>query len=264
MDIVETTNIENKGFVRHPWEIARAKFINMLFDSVKLRLDRPVTGVVDVGCGDAFLAGWMAGRNPGVPFHGVDPALQQEFIQKTMSRQSLANLNIGPSLEQLDCPDNSVDIVTFLDVLEHLVDDVAVLKSYVNHPAVKENACFLMISPAMQSLYCSHDRLLGHQRRYSLKQLHQLADNAGLNALEGGYCCFSGFWVRAMRCVLEHSNILPPMLHTQTSDWQGNNLLTTVAEKLLTLDFYSARFFAKAKCHCLPGLSCYLICQKRG
>jgi hypothetical protein len=172
-------------------------------------------------------------------------------------------LHLVPSMALLDREAGPAGLVLILDVLEHVPDDVSFLRSIVGHPLVDSNAYFLITVPAFSFLFCSHDRLLGHHRRYRFGQLKRAAAAADLAALEGGYLWLSGFWVRTVQWLLEKLHLVLPLRRTQVSCWHAQRLETRLCEDLLDLDLAVSRFLAKAHLR-LPGLSCYLICRKRG
>ena len=73
---------------------------------------------------------------------------------------------------------SSADLVLMMDVLEHVEDDVGLLQSYSE--IVPSNSRFLVSVPAFEALWSGHDVFLGHQRRYSLRQLECVIRSAGL------------------------------------------------------------------------------------
>ncbi len=72
-----------------------------------------------------------------------------------------------------------------MDVLEHVDDDVALIRSSM------AGACpgaFVLISvPAFQSLFSAHDRFLEHRRRYTIRSLEAAARAAGLEIVTTRY-----------------------------------------------------------------------------
>jgi hypothetical protein len=89
------------------------------------------------------------------------------------------------------------DLVLLMDVLEHVDDDLGLLKAYVDVPS---GSRFLMTVPAFQFLWSGHDDFLEHKRRYTLAQFEALARDAGLTVQRGAY--FFGAVFRSRRsCV---------------------------------------------------------------
>ena len=67
------------------------------------------------------------------------------------------------------------DLICMFDVLEHIEEDKETLKVVKNH--LNPNGQLLITVPACQWLYSTHDKLLHHKRRYSKKQLSELASD---------------------------------------------------------------------------------------
>jgi SAM-dependent methyltransferase len=73
----------------------------------------------------------------------------------------------------------SVRVVVLLDVLEHTVDPVAVLRNA--RDVLEADGVVVVTVPAYPSLYGDWDKMLGHYRRYTRKALRSQARDAGLN-----------------------------------------------------------------------------------
>jgi hypothetical protein len=61
------------------------------------------------------------------------------------------------------------DTALYIDVLEHIPDDVAEIVAVAKH--IKSNGHIIVLSPAHQLLYSPFDRAIGHQRRYNRTSL---------------------------------------------------------------------------------------------
>lgn len=73
----------------------------------------------------------------------------------------------------------------FLDVLEHVDDDEALLSRHAGR--LPPGGLALISVPAFQWLWSGHDVFLEHRRRYSLRQLEELVRRCGLVPLRGRY-----------------------------------------------------------------------------
>ncbi|MFA6286471.1 MAG: class I SAM-dependent methyltransferase [Opitutaceae bacterium] len=74
--------------------------------------------------------------------------------------------------DQVPLPDGSLDYVTALDVLEHVPDDVAVVRGF--HRLLKPGGLAVITVPASMALWSDWDVGLHHYRRYARPQLKAL------------------------------------------------------------------------------------------
>jgi len=132
----------------------------------------PGADLVDIGCGTGgnlpMLAGFGAvtavERSPHAAAHAADRA--------TAARVVVA------SAEATTLPDASADLVTLLDVLEHLDDDRAGLAEA--RRLLRPGGLLLLTVPAFMLLWSGHDEALDHRRRYTRAPLAALLRDAGL------------------------------------------------------------------------------------
>ncbi len=73
----------------------------------------------------------------------------------------------------------------FIDVLEHIENDIGFLKNWVN--ISPKGSSFLITVPAFQFLWSSHDIFLDHKRRYNLEGIEKLVLESGLIVLQSRY-----------------------------------------------------------------------------
>ena len=83
------------------------------------------------------------------------------------------------------------DLITALDVIEHLDDDVAGLKEICR--TLKTGAPAVIYVPAFMSLWGPNDDQSGHKRRYRLPELQSAAEAAGLIVERISYSNFAMF-----------------------------------------------------------------------
>ncbi|MEM9937926.1 MAG: class I SAM-dependent methyltransferase [Pseudomonadota bacterium] len=106
----------------------------------------------------------------------VDPNYSDAWLQD----------NQHPSIEFVRGVDHvDADLVTMIDVLEHVDDDVELLSLYADKAA--PGTTFLLSVPAFQYLWSSHDEYLDHRRRYTLKMLRNTAERSGLEPVKMRY-----------------------------------------------------------------------------
>jgi 2-polyprenyl-3-methyl-5-hydroxy-6-metoxy-1,4-benzoquinol methylase len=72
---------------------------------------------------------------------------------------------------------NSFDIVTALDVVEHVDDDLATMRDL--YTVMRPGGMLLISVPAYMQLWSYWDDILGHRRRYTTKTLRWVVEQAG-------------------------------------------------------------------------------------
>ena len=104
--------------------------------------------------------------------------------------------------EVLPCPaekmifqDKSFDIITCLDVLEHVTDPVEVLRELKR--VLKDEGRLIVTVPAFKILWSQHDDALCHLRRYRSRSLRNDLEEAGFKAEKVSHLFFTSFFVVA-------------------------------------------------------------------
>src|SRR5215471_18225599 len=121
---------------------------------------RPPQRVLDIGAGSGFFARMLLREAHAASAVCVDPGYSQDWSE----------VHFGKSIEfKRDGTGEDADLVLMMDVLEHVDDDVALLRQFVI-PA-RPGTRFVISVPAFQWLWSPHDEFLGHRRRYTLPAL---------------------------------------------------------------------------------------------
>lgn len=130
--------------------------------------------IFDIGAGSGFFAQSIMKLDNDLIATCIDPNYDSEWDE-----------NDGKIKFVKSTKNCSADIYLFVDVLEHVADDLALLKSYTDHAPT---GAIVMISvPALMSLWSPHDVFVEHFRRYRLKQVETLISQANLELLESHY-----------------------------------------------------------------------------
>lgn len=82
------------------------------------------------------------------------------------------------------------DSVLYVNVLEHIEDDVAELANV--YKALNPNGHLLIFVPALPWLYSSSDQQVGHFRRYTKNNLIQLTQRSGFSIIKARYFDIAG------------------------------------------------------------------------
>lgn len=89
------------------------------------------------------------------------------------------------SATEIPFENESFDLVTSFDVLEHLDDDRAGLSEI--RRVLRPTGYLLLTVPAYRFLWSVHDEALGHRRRYVASEIHSLLNSSGFVAIRRSY-----------------------------------------------------------------------------
>jgi len=95
-------------------------------------------------------------------------------------------------LNSLKAINGSVDLIFSSNVLEHIADDISVLKEMSNK--LNANGKIYLYLPAKMMLWTSLDEELGHYRRYEINELKSKCQKVGLNIEKLHYADSVGFF----------------------------------------------------------------------
>jgi hypothetical protein len=260
MDLVEARQLGFAPAVRHPWELARLAVIKKF---IARNLALPSRAVVfDVGCGDTFVAEQLAAEHPDAFFYAIDTGFTDDLMRRYRAGFQTSNIDVASSLEQIAPPhDWSVSLVILMDVLEHVADDAGFLARLLSRPDVTLGTQLVVTVPSYQSLFCSHDTVLGHYRRYSVRQLQALLDRSGVTVLRSGYFFCSLLPLRVVQVIRERLLRAAGQRGTGLMTWNGGYLKTSLLTSLLVLDAQVGSWLGRLGVT-LPGLSTYALCRK--
>jgi SAM-dependent methyltransferase len=153
----------------HWWFIGRRRIISSFIESIFDGFQGQPR-ILDVGCGTGANLELLG--NFGIA-EGVDVSTDALSFCR---QRGLERVHLGEA-EKLPYPDQSFDLVTGLDVVEHLDDDLAGLREM--HRVLKPEGRALLFVPAFMFLWGVQDDISHHRRRYTLKQLKQKVRAAG-------------------------------------------------------------------------------------
>ncbi len=156
--------------------------------------------ILDIGCGTGANLEMLAqfGESEGVDVS--DDAL--EFC-----RQKGLKVQKGLA-ETLPYADESFDVTTALDVIEHLDDDIAGLKEM--HRVTKTGGHSLIFVPAFMWLWGVQDDISHHRIRYTRKQIVERLKKAGFSVERATYANWTFFApILAGRTLMKLTGIKP-------------------------------------------------------
>ncbi len=168
----------------HWWYVGRRQIISALLERISTSLNNPNPKILDVGCGTGGNLRMLAKHGR---VEGVD--ISQDAVDFCHER-GLDTVRLGAA-EQLPYEDNSFDIITSLDVIEHLDDDVEGLREIKR--VLRPDGRVLLFVPAFMFLWGVQDDVSNHRRRYTLPSLIKAVKDAGFSVEWASYANFSFF-----------------------------------------------------------------------
>lgn len=94
---------------------------------------------------------------------------------------------------KLAFPDESFDVITASDVLEHLADAPGALREWKR--VLKPDGKLIVFVPAFQFQWSEHDEVNKHFKRYRRSELCQLLEVNGFRLVRSSYWNFMLFWM---------------------------------------------------------------------
>lgn len=157
-----------------------AVFYNGCIERLLRKFIAPHKDAVDFGAGGGEFAGRLARDGIAVTCIELDPGLQNH----------LRDQGLAVEADISACRDRQR--IYSLNVLEHIEDDLAALKSI--YKALAPGGELLLYVPAFMQIYTEVDRKVGHYRRYTMPQLNALLRQAGFAVKASRYYDSLGFF----------------------------------------------------------------------
>lgn len=168
----------------HWWYVGRRRIIQGLVERICATLNNPHPSILDVGCGTGANLKMLAAYGKA---EGVDISPQAvEFCRQ----RGLDSVKLGAA-ENLPYDDDSFELVTALDVIEHLDDDVDGLREM--RRVLRHDGRILLFVPAFMFLWGVQDDVSNHRRRYTLPSLLKAVAAAGFSVEWSSYANISFF-----------------------------------------------------------------------
>jgi SAM-dependent methyltransferase len=152
---------------QHWWFATRTWSLLNVLDANASRRDGDV---LDIGCGAGNMIHHLSryGRVLGIE---VDPR------PVAMAQARGYDVRQGDATRRIPFPDASFDLVTALDVIEHVSEDEAILREA--NRVMRPNGVLAITTPALQWLWSYNDVLNGHTHRYTPRELRARVERAG-------------------------------------------------------------------------------------
>ncbi len=126
--------------------------------------------VLDIGCGAGNMIHHLAR-------YGDVRGIEVDARPVAMAQARGYDVREGDATRGIPFTDGSFNLVTALDVIEHVDADEAILREAFR--VLRPGGILAVTTPAFQSLWSHNDVLNGHKRRYSAQELRQRIERAG-------------------------------------------------------------------------------------
>ena len=195
-----TYAIMNRVEDSHWWFVGRRAILESFLRGIVAKLDVQNPKILDVGCGTGANLEMLANFGES---EGVD--VSDDALEFCRSKGLKAHKGLA---ESLPFADEIFDVVTALDVVEHLDDDVAGLKEM--HRVLKTDGKTLIFVPAFMWLWGVQDDISNHRIRYTKKQIVERLEKAGFQIERATYANWTFFApILAGRTIMKITGIKP-------------------------------------------------------
>ena len=201
------------------WYAARRK---IMLDWIQQFIQKDNSLILDYGCGTGKFTEFLL--NLGYRVESADMSKKAiEFCRKR-GLQNVINLN------ESELQSDRYDLIVMGDVLEHIEDDIGILKSLKYK--LKPNGQILITVPAYNWFWSGEDHISHHVRRYTLSIVKRIVLTAGMRVKKASY--FNTFLFPIIALIILTKKILFPKTQKETDlqeIWPPvNNLLKAIFE----------------------------------
>ena len=183
----------------HWWYTGRRKILTRFVEDICRRVTDRRPRILDVGCGTGANLLMLSKFGDA---EGVDVS---EDALAFCRERGLANVKLGAA-EALPYNDGTFDLVTALDVVEHLDDDLAGLREM--RRVLRPGGRVLLFVPTFMFLWGLQDDVSNHRRRYRMPELQRVLEQAGFEVERTTYANITFFMpILAMRKLMRLTGI---------------------------------------------------------
>jgi len=161
---------------RHWWFVGRRRVLLAVLD--RYLKHHKANHILDVGCGTGTMLGYLSryGHAQGID---ADEQAVRFCIERGVGDVQQVTASTLPFA------DGTFDLVTILDVLEHIDDDAGTLREL--HRVLRPGGLLLVSVPAYRFLWGPQDEISNHKRRYVARTLRARLVDAGFRVRRLSY-----------------------------------------------------------------------------
>jgi ubiquinone/menaquinone biosynthesis C-methylase UbiE len=221
------------------WFVARRKLVHDIVRDCECPKDAML---LDVGCGTGLNYSMLS------QFGSVWGTDRSSHALEFSRRRGINTLNQSDA-EDLQFSDNTFDLSTALDVLEHVDDDLRGISEIFR--VLKPGGWLVVTVPAYGFLWSEHDEALHHRRRYTAHELRNKITNAGFNVERSTYFIttlfFPIFLIRFAKN-LTRKSVRAKTSHVILPKWANSLLIKILDLERLYLRFSNLPFGVSIVC----------------
>jgi len=224
----------------HWWFLGRRRIISCFLKQIVRDTGVQNMRMLDVGCGTGANLELLLQFGQA---EGVDVA--DEALAFCSSR-GLQNVKKGRA-EDLPFDDRSFDVITGLDVVEHLDDDLLGLREM--YRVLKPGGSALLFVPAFMFLWGVQDDISHHRRRYTLAEIRSAVTRAGFRVERSTYINISFFFpILAGRLLMRLTGFRPASENNLTLSFMNGVLGSIFGAEARLLQYIDFPFGVSAIC----------------
>ncbi len=163
------------------WHIGRRHILFSLIEKFVISENNNNLKIIDIGCGSGSVLSMLSNFGEVLGIDDNETALN---FTRQNGFHNVKLINALHLSQELDFK-NKFDLITCLDVIEHIDDDRFFLKEISQ--ILKPGGHVLIAVPAYNFLWSEHDEALNHKRRYTASELHRKLNDAGFEVIKRSY-----------------------------------------------------------------------------
>ena len=235
---------ENNLGNSHPIDIFSR--INCIKSIKKFSINKNV--IMDIGCSSGYLVKDLIRAFPKSFVIGAD-TIKGPLHRLSKEINSLPLLKFD--LTKNPFPKSFIDVITIINVCEHIQDDKKALEEC--YKILNKKGLLIIEVPAMQLLYDNYDKELKHYRRYNIKELAKTLEVIGFTIQ---YKTHLGFLIFPLFFIIKLINkIFKRKKVFKSQSIKSNNFITKI---IFTLE---EKIFSSCQ---LPfGIRCFICASKK-
>ncbi len=233
------TNVERF----HWWFVGRRELLRFILMSLKVSKG---SVALEVGCGTG--ANLSTPGSAGLYAIGLDRSTYALALVRAKEELHL----LAGDLNSLPFKTESVGLIIAMDILEHLDDDARGISE--SYRVLKENGLLILTVPAFKFLWGIQDRVTGHKRRYTRKQIVNRLKEMGFDILRSSYFNFFLFFpILVARWVIRFLH-----LKIESENEINSPSINLLLKVLFSVEIHVLKYFS------FPfGVSIFCIARKR-